>query len=644
MCNEKIIKYLKVKILLTILIIIQLPSTLLSNNVESNPVFDQSKLRTYSLTVLPDDWQYLQNNIIKEEYVPAELSVDGEYIGTVGIRYKGSTFTLEGCAGLREGEHCSKISMKIKFNKYDKNLRFHGLKRLNFNSMMWDPSALRERISYSVFTDMGVITSRACHAKLKINGKYHGLYSLVEQIDDGFINRNFKECNDGFLVKEKWPVTNDTSYYQKGVKNGNPKIAATKFLELFNNLNACKESELKDFIEKYMNSDYLMRYMAVDRAIANWDGVTAFYPVKNESFKAFASHNFYWYAEKERPFFWLLPWDLDGTLSINTGFDHVPQWNEIVDNPEITYSIFDGETIAVAPSSDKLMRAFSYTGRNKKSYQKAMKALLKGPFREDYLETKVEIWKKQIFDAVKNDDLGPELSVWENAVYNLKIELSLLRNRLKNRITGKKESPFVWNFDKTNDFENIEKNNFHLGLYSFSNNKSCVRISLNQENPISGKYDMRADFNMFNEIDDHEDGSNSQWVWLGSTFKDKKEVNLNSENIKGIRFTVFSDKKRKIWVSVKSNAYLKDEGGCHLGNNYDISTTPKSIEFYFKDGKFPFWMPPLEEYEIEKILTQISDFNISPVVQGLQEDGLFKKGEHDEGFVQVDDISFIRNN
>lgn len=33
--------------------------------------------------------------------------------------------------------------------------------------------------------------------------------------------------------------------------------------------------------------------------------------------------------------------------------------------------------------------------------------------------------------------------------------------------------------------------------------------------------------------------------------------------------------------------------------------------------------------------------NFSPVVHGLQESGIFKNGDHDKGFVQIDDVSFI---
>ncbi len=390
-----------------------------------------------------------------------------------------------------------------------------------------------------------------------------------------------------------------------------------------------------------MDTKYLMRHMAVDRAISNWDGVTAFYPVKNEKFEAFASHNYYWYKEKDKQFYWLLPWDLDGTMTVATGFDHVPEWNEIVEDPKKTYSIFDGETIAVAPTSDKLMRGIAAIGNENDQYQKAMIELLKGPFKEGYLEAKIEKWSNQISPYVKDDKFGPVKPVWENAVMNLRDEVASLRTRLKNRVEGVDVSPYVWSVSNKNGFENVNGYDFHLGAYRFSNLKSCVRLSLNSQNPISGKFDMRAEFDMYNDVDDPEKGAYSQWVWIGSTFKDKKEIDFKEKKIVGIRYTTFSDKDRKLWVSIKSNSYLKDNGGCHLGCYTDITTTPKTIEFYFKDGKFPFWMSPLKEFNIDDILKKVTDVNFSPVVQGLQENGIFVGGDHDKGFVQIDDVSFI---
>lgn len=327
---------------------------------ESSIVFDQEKLRTYTLTVEEKDWQWLEENVIKEEYIPAVLDVDGKVVGKVGLRYKGSRFTLEGCVGMRGGERCSKISMKIKFNKYDKNLRYYGLKRLNFGSMMYDPSALRERLSYSIYREMNVITARAAHARLVINGKYKGLFSLVEQIDGAFIKKKFPEKRGGKLYKEVWPLTDNTTYYAKGLKTNLKNASHDEFVKFYGDLDNSEESKLSSVIAKWTDTGYLMRYMAVDRAICNWDGLTALYPLK--TIEGFGGHNYYWYQEKDRPFFWLLPWDLDNTMTLKTGFDHVPEWDSDFDDCKKTFPIFGDETIAISPTCDRFIKGMALYG------------------------------------------------------------------------------------------------------------------------------------------------------------------------------------------------------------------------------------------------------------------------------------------
>ncbi len=53
-------------------------------------------------------------------------------------------------------------------------------------------------------------------------------------------------------------------------------------------------------------------------------------------------------------------------------------------------------------------------------------------------------------------------------------------------------------------------------------------------------------------------------------------------------------------------------------------------------------MSPLKEYDLKTLLSKVTNFNLSPVAQGREKSGLFGKGNHDLGFVQVDDIEFIK--
>ena len=51
---------------------------------------------------------------------------------------------------------CVKLSMKVKINHTDDDLKFHGLKKLQFHAMNTDASLMRERLSYYLFREMGI--------------------------------------------------------------------------------------------------------------------------------------------------------------------------------------------------------------------------------------------------------------------------------------------------------------------------------------------------------------------------------------------------------------------------------------------------------------------------------------------------------
>lgn len=109
----------------------------------------------------------------------------------------------------------------------------------------------------------------------------------------------------------------------------------------------------------------------------------------------------------------------------------------------------------------------------------------------------------------------------------------------------------------------------------------------------------------------------------------------------GIRLTAYADTHRDMWISVGSNVYRRDEGGIYFGWHAELSTEPKVIELYFKDGQLPVWMPaPEDRFEIDEITKYVTSMNFSPVA-AEREEGMLKIGEHDAGFVQFDNVEFI---
>ncbi|MCB8914428.1 MAG: CotH kinase family protein [Thermoleophilales bacterium] len=112
-----------------------------------------------------------------KEYVPATFRIEGSGGQTYGpvtveFRLKGSTSfrTLDG-----------KAAFKVKFPK---GSRPWGLKKMTLNNMVQDPTAMHEALSYEVFREVGVPTSKTGYAEVTINDQPYGLYLNLETLDD----------------------------------------------------------------------------------------------------------------------------------------------------------------------------------------------------------------------------------------------------------------------------------------------------------------------------------------------------------------------------------------------------------------------------------------------------------------------------
>jgi hypothetical protein len=122
-------------------------------------------------------------------YFPADLTINGEQVVGVGVRYKGkSSFQY----------WSEKPSLKVKFNAFDSGLRFAGLKRVGFDSMVGDDAMCRSVVGYHIWREAGIAAPKANFAQLylSVDGgaqQYLGLYANVEDMDDAWVKHNFEE-------------------------------------------------------------------------------------------------------------------------------------------------------------------------------------------------------------------------------------------------------------------------------------------------------------------------------------------------------------------------------------------------------------------------------------------------------------------
>jgi spore coat protein H len=422
------------------------------------------KLPTFELELLDTSWDKFRADGQAEQYAPAALKFNGKYVGEIAVRVKGQ-YSVHLC--YPDGELvCDKLSLRLKFDAADEELRFFGLKRLSLHALEHDVSHLRERLAYDLFRAMDVPASRSSWAQLVVDGEPQGLYSMVEEVDGVFTDDRFPQHGDGDLYKEVWPTSTNAGYYEEGLETNEETADASNVVAFARALTAPESAEERlEVLGKYMDRDALSRYMAVDDAVADWDGITTFYYDHDGH-----NHNFFLYADEpgEEPPFTLIPWDMDNTFMAANWRTRAPGWREKAKDCELTNGVYP-------PSCDPLLSALLL---DQERYTEAANTLLDGPFSEAEMDAQIDQHVKFIEKAVAADPFGPTVEAWERDVAEVRRNLGLLREQLKTFAKGETVQRVGVEPTRLNDYTDVTPLQVELGIsvYAAEGVKSSVKV------------------------------------------------------------------------------------------------------------------------------------------------------------------------
>ncbi|HWO13536.1 MAG TPA: CotH kinase family protein [Polyangiaceae bacterium] len=379
-------------------------------------VFGDDAVLEVRLTLSEQDRLSLELDGDDETYVPAaaELVTPAgvQQLARIGMRHKGA-YSLHHCydevTGIRSYQDtCARLSYKLKFDEYVVDSRFDGLKRLNLHSSSGDGTRMRELLGYGLFRDFGVLAPRTALAKVYVNGEYEGLFIAVEEIDGRFAKAHFAAGGDGNLYKEVWPTGGLDASAAIAALNTNEDVAdVSAFLAFAQAITAANNPTFAADMASWVDLDHTLRYVAVDRALKNWDGIMAFY-------SATSPHNFFWYHDVGGSGrFQLIPWDMDNT---SWDFDPymapqswvtappVPDWNEEPISCS-SRSVWDqsGNTTVVPPRCDRFLDMLAETHFDE--FREVAAELLAGPFAMAALEERVDRLSALLEPIVAEDPL-----------------------------------------------------------------------------------------------------------------------------------------------------------------------------------------------------------------------------------------------
>jgi spore coat protein H len=225
---------------------------------------------------------------------------------------------------------------------------------------------IRNKLSFDFFAELGVLAPQSHHIFLFQNGRAEGVYLEIEAVDENFLKR--RKLPNGSIY---YAVDGDANFslmsdldketkksLQLGYERKVGRPEDDYFLQEFIfNINTLSKSEFEKGIQKFIDVDKYLRWVAGIIFTSNYDGFV---------------HNYALYMNSETRLFEIIPWDYDAT------------WGRDVNGKimEPDYVPIDG--------FNTLTARLLYVDSFRKQYRMLLEEIMEQQFTVDYMIPKVE--------------------------------------------------------------------------------------------------------------------------------------------------------------------------------------------------------------------------------------------------------------
>ena len=247
---------------------------------ESNEPKGELGIRELRISMDSEDLGDLNNSYQAKRPYPAKLRIDNRSY-TVDLHYAGKS-TLD----------AYKKSFQIDLGDED----YNGMKSIRLSSQAVDTTMLRSQLGFEVFSLAGVESPKVEPVAVFLNEKYLGLYQMIEPVDSDFFER--KGINVAELYKTKYANANFSMDFLVNLDEAysiklKPKDDSA--IRLLWETVLRDDAESFEDLEKILDIDQYLRYMAAAVALKHWDGF----------------NNNYFLVRPVGGRFQIVPWDLD---------------------------------------------------------------------------------------------------------------------------------------------------------------------------------------------------------------------------------------------------------------------------------------------------------------------------------------------
>ncbi|WP_268189143.1 CotH kinase family protein [Marinifilum sp. D737] len=367
------------KSLLILLCCVVVSSALFGSNnqdkdkvVAGDEIFGGEKVHEIRINFLQcSAWDSLVNHketrdsLNLNRYLQGNVEVNGKKLYACGVRIKG-----ESSYDFYPGR---KKSLKINFGKYIKKQKLDGLKTINLNNAFKDPTFMREKLYLDFMRSEGLPVPRSTYANVYVNDELFGLYVLVEEINKGFVKRNFGNKSGAFFKGEPnasllYIGDNQLDYERSYKIKSDDRKDYQVLMDFIKTLDGCvkMDQDALKYIEEVFDVYECLKVFAITNLFMNVDAMNLLHRHNYYLYKSTLDHQFKW-----------IPYDGNYAFCAFSS----------------KFTMHEAENLSVYYRNDRyentLMKTVFGIKKYRDFYTNYIKELLNEKFTADYLEYKI---------------------------------------------------------------------------------------------------------------------------------------------------------------------------------------------------------------------------------------------------------------
>lgn len=271
-------------VILTVILIIFGSSVIPGNTpLYAEKVFG-TDIISVDITADAADWQNMLDNAVKEEYIMADVIINGTKFSNVGIRPKGNSSLQQVYSS-----DSDRYSFKIKFDEYVAGQTCFGLDMLVLNNMLGDATCMKEYLTFDMMKALGVTVPYFSYSAITVNGGDRGFYFALEAYGDSFKQRISGNVNGMLYSVKSMEMGGGMGGSGSGGSLEYNGDDASSYRAIFGNVVGADGSD-EDYarvitalkvlneggnIGEYFDVDEILRYLAVHTFVVNLDSYSS---------------------------------------------------------------------------------------------------------------------------------------------------------------------------------------------------------------------------------------------------------------------------------------------------------------------------------------------------------------------------------